>query len=282
MRLPWLAAFAVALSVAGSPQAKELKVGDPAPKLEVKEFVKGDPVTSLEKGRIYVIGFWATWCGPCRAAIPHLSELQKKHQDVVFIGVNVWDRDPKAVKPFVEEMGDKMAYRVAMDDVPPGAGITGKMAKSWMLAANQNGIPTAFIINKNLQIAWICHPMHIDKPLEQVVAGTFDLVAAEAEAKKEAEQKSKLQELAKKVDEAQKSGKIKEVLQLAKELDELTEGKNPGIVHFLAKAYFDNGDAAKAVETEKRVLWLVKCTLGESNPQIKEALEKYKKEIEKK
>src|SRR5262245_35053000 len=95
-----------------------LKVGDPAPKFEVAEFVRGDKVARLDKGKIYVVEFWATWCGPCRAAIPHLSKLQEKHKDVIFIGVSAYERDPKVVKPFVEKMGDKMAYRVALDLVP--------------------------------------------------------------------------------------------------------------------------------------------------------------------
>ena len=64
-----------------------LGVGDPAPKLAVKSFVKGEPIKSLEPGKVYVVEFWATWCGPCRVTIPHLTELQKKHVDVVFVGV---------------------------------------------------------------------------------------------------------------------------------------------------------------------------------------------------
>ena len=49
------------------------------------------------------------------------------------------------------------------------------MAKNWMTAAGQEGIPTAFIVNKEGKIAWIGHPMEMDKPLEKIVAGTWDL-----------------------------------------------------------------------------------------------------------
>src|SRR5690349_21602113 len=86
-------------------RADVLGIGDAAPKLEVKEFVKGEPIKALEPGSVYVVEFWATWCGPCRATIPHLTELQKKHGDVKFIGVSVWEQDQAAVKPFVKEMG---------------------------------------------------------------------------------------------------------------------------------------------------------------------------------
>lgn len=159
--------------------AGELNVGDSAPKLEVKEFVKGNPVTSFEKGKTYVVEFWATWCGPCRVSIPHITELQKKFKDVTFIGVSVWESNQALVKPFVEKMGPKMDYTVAMDVVTPGAkGSDGIMAKSWMEAAAQNGIPAAFVVNGSGKVAWVGHPMELEKPLSEVVAGTWDVQKA--------------------------------------------------------------------------------------------------------
>src|SRR5262249_10637651 len=160
-------------------RVQSLGVGDPAPKLDVKSFVKGDPVAALEPGRVYVVEFWATWCGPCRVSIPHLTELQKKHPDVAFIGVSIWEHDQNAVKPFIDTMGDQMAYRVAVDSIPENAGAgDGLMATNWMKAAGQGGIPTAFIIDKSGRIAWIGHPMSMDEPLQKIVDGSWDLAAA--------------------------------------------------------------------------------------------------------
>ena len=90
--------------------------------MAVSSWVKGDKVEEFEPGKTYVVEFWATWCGPCRASIPHLTELAQKYKDkdVRFIGVDVWERDTSLVKPFVEEMGDKMDYSVALDGVPEG------------------------------------------------------------------------------------------------------------------------------------------------------------------
>ena len=47
--------------------------------------------------------------------------LQKKYPDVAFIGVSIWEQDQNAVKPFVDTMGDQMAYRVAIDAIPERA-----------------------------------------------------------------------------------------------------------------------------------------------------------------
>ena len=113
-----IASFALALLIL-SPAARAggLSIGDPAPALTVSKWVKGEKVDKLEKGQLYVVEFWATWCGPCRTSIPHLTELQKKNPKVTFIGVSILESDQKEVEPFVKEMGDKMDYRVAMDDV---------------------------------------------------------------------------------------------------------------------------------------------------------------------
>src|ERR1051326_1417135 len=101
--------------------AGELAMGDPAPKITVAKFVKGEPVTKFDKGKLYVVEFWATWCGPCRTSIPHLTELQKKYKDVTFIGVSAFERGDgieNQVVKFVSDMGSKMEYRVALDQIP--------------------------------------------------------------------------------------------------------------------------------------------------------------------
>lgn len=183
------------LALFGRAGADDLGIGDSAPKLEVKEFVKGDEVKSFEKGKIYVVEFWATWCGPCRTSIPHLTELQKKNKDVVFIGVSVWESDQKKVKPFVEEMGEKMDYRVALDEVGDGKANEGKMSKNWMQAAKQDGIPTAFIVNGDGKIAWIGHPREMEKPLGQIVAGKWDIAKASSDFKAAEARKVKLRTL---------------------------------------------------------------------------------------
>jgi enterochelin esterase-like enzyme/thiol-disulfide isomerase/thioredoxin len=157
------------------PSAKgSLGVGDAAPKLTVKEFLKGKSVRQFERGKVYVVEFWATWCPPCRDTIPHLTKLQKKYPDVTILGVSVSEPDPDKVKPFVEEMGEKMDYRVATD-------LKGAMLKGWLQAAGQDGIPTAFIVDGDGKIAWIGHPTAMDKPLEKIHAGKWDLKAAAAE-----------------------------------------------------------------------------------------------------
>ena len=301
--------------------------------------------------------FWATWCGPCKTSIPHLTELQTKNPSVTFIGVSILEQDQDKVKPFVEEMGDKMAYRVAVDSVPDKDKINeGAMAKNWLSAAGEDGIPCAFIVNMEGKIAWIGHPMELEKPLAKIVAGTWNPNEAREEKRPAAELQAKLTKAQSKLQSALRSSDPKKVVavideifgevpeaepmfslqkltalikldeqekaldyakklvvsdlsrqtqglnalawtiidpdagikpnsklvafavETARRADELAESKDATIADTLAKAYFDSGNIAKAIETQERAVRLAKgssddATIGE----FKERLEKYKK-----
>jgi thiol-disulfide isomerase/thioredoxin len=171
-----------------------LKVGMAAPKLQTGKWVQGDPVKEFASGKAYIVEFWATWCGPCRASIPHLNEIYTKYKDkgLIVIGQNCWERDEGLVAPFVKNMGEKMTYRVALDNKRESD--KGKMAETWMEAAGQNGIPTAFLIDTKGTIAWLGHPMAIkESVLEAVLAGNFDVKKAAAAYQEEKKNEIKLQ-----------------------------------------------------------------------------------------
>ena len=232
-----LAAAAVALPLPAATLADEaapaartavddgvLGVGDMAPPLAAGEFVQGEPVEALERGTVYVIEFWATWCGPCVDAIPHVNELQNKYEgDVVVIGQNVWENDEAAVEPFIERMGDDMGYRVAYDD-------ENKMAETWMAAAGQNGIPCSFIVDREGRVAWIGHPMAMDEPLAKVVAGDYDIETAKAEAARAAEAEQRMMALQGEIQAAMQAGDTDKVLSLLDEVAQVQPEVAPQIV----------------------------------------------------
>lgn len=157
-----------------------LKIGDQAPPVQYAKWIKGTPVSSFANDKLYVVEFWATWCGPCKEMMPHLSEMAKKYQNkVTFASFDIWEsRKPtetyddvlKRASSFVAEMGNKMAYNVGADTKD------GDMAKNWMTASGQSGIPASFII-KNNKIIWIGHPIKLDSTLEVVLSGKYNMQA---------------------------------------------------------------------------------------------------------
>ena len=174
----------------------ELMVGDTAPKLQTGSWIQGEPVHGFDTNHVYIVEFWATWCGPCVGSIPHLNELWEKFKDqgVIVIGLDVWDSD-EAVAPFVKKMGDKMTYRVALDDKNHDP--DGSMSSNWWKRkVNHHGIPTAFIIGKDGRIAWIGHPMSLNEQvLNDIISGQYDLAKAAVEYKKELEENDRFQAL---------------------------------------------------------------------------------------
>lgn len=93
-----------------------LKPGDPAPPLKATKWFNGKEVNAFEPGKVYVIEFWATWCGPCVAEMPYVQQLADRLRDesrILVLGVSV-DESPGLVKPFVDRLGCR--YPVLLAD----------------------------------------------------------------------------------------------------------------------------------------------------------------------
>src|SRR5690606_29421582 len=93
------------------------------------------------------------------------------------------------------------------------------MAKTWMAAAGQNGIPAAFIVDQQGRIAWIGHPMaELDEVLAKVVDKSWDIEAAKAKAAKAAQEEAEMAELVKPLESALATGDPNIIIQEADKL----------------------------------------------------------------
>jgi thiol-disulfide isomerase/thioredoxin len=165
-------------------------IGKPPPPFTVAKWVKGEPVAKLETGKVYLVDFWATWCGPCKAAIPHLTRLQHEHAGKLeVIGVSISERQKTPddidyidrVQQFVDGQGERMDYRVAVDTADK------QMHAAWFQPTGTGGIPTAYVIDQKGLVAWvgIGAPKDLERITGEVLAGTFDPKAEAARKQKE-------------------------------------------------------------------------------------------------
>lgn len=154
------------------PQEPTMFPGSAAPFPEISNFVKGDSVSSFEPGKVYVLEFWATWCGPCKAGMPHLSEVQAEYADKGVSVIGISDEKLDTVTTFLAkpEWAEKTQYTLCTDP-------DRSTYAQYMGAAMQNGIPTAFIV-KDSVVQWIGHPMTMDEPIAAIVGGSWDLTKA--------------------------------------------------------------------------------------------------------
>lgn len=156
--------------------------------LAAAKWIQGEAPKSFETGKVYVFECWATWCGPCLAAIPHVNELHKKYYDkgLRVYGMNVWEDGFEKVEKFVKGKGEGMSYPVAY---------TGKgsaFETEWLTKAGVKGIPHAFVV-KDGKLLLTSHPSQLtDSIIETLLSGDEGAKKAteEMNAAKEAREKS--------------------------------------------------------------------------------------------
>ncbi len=113
-----------------------------APEFSLKDADGKTVHLSDYKGKVVLLDFWATWCGPCKIEIPWLKEFQRKYKDKGFevLGISMDEEGWQVVKPFVAEAG--INYRVVIGDDTTA-----------QLYGGVDALPTAFVIDREGRIA---------------------------------------------------------------------------------------------------------------------------------
>lgn len=153
-------------------------------------WLQGEPVKSWEKDHVYIFEFWATWCGPCLAAMPHMEELHQALSNtgrVHIVGVNVSDRKtPDELKKFLASRPKKVTYAIAVDVN------NARSSALWLNPLKVRGIPFVMAV-KNGKLIWKGHPVRLKEAMiREMLRPDFDAVAfnVDPEEKKRQERKA--------------------------------------------------------------------------------------------
>lgn len=121
---------------------KPEKERKPAPDFALKDANGKTVHLSDYRGKVVLLDFWATWCGPCKLEIPWFMEFQRQHKDKGFevIGISMDEDGWAAVKPFINEVA--INYRILI-----GSDTTAR------LYGGVDALPTTFLIDREGKIA---------------------------------------------------------------------------------------------------------------------------------
>src|SRR5208282_1143808 len=157
----WTTLLSVALYV--SAQAASPKVGEKPPLLQATKLLQAPPGAKMDtdslRGKVVILEFWATWCGPCVAAIPHLNELSEKYKGkpVQFIAITA--EDEATIEKFLAKR--PIEAWVALDT-------NNAMNKAYAVTA----IPHTVVLDKDGKIAAITYPTDLtEKHINDLLAG---------------------------------------------------------------------------------------------------------------
>jgi len=134
--LLFLAAFSCGkITGAQTPVIRLVRDPDPAPDFKLKDFDDKELTLEASRGKVVLLNFWATWCGPCREEIPGLIALQQRYKDrLMIIGLVVDDGDEKEIREIIKNEG--INYPIAIAD-----------AKIRLEYGGIPALPTVFVIN---------------------------------------------------------------------------------------------------------------------------------------
>jgi thiol-disulfide isomerase/thioredoxin len=121
---------------------KEVSTRKAAPEFTLKDADGKMVKLSDYKGKVVLLNFWATWCGPCKIEIPWFKEFETNYKNKGFavLGVAMDDEGWEAVRPYLEQQ--RVNYRVLMGTEPVGA-----------LYGGVESLPTTFLVDREGRIA---------------------------------------------------------------------------------------------------------------------------------
>jgi len=164
-----------------------LNLDSPAPSIKVQNWLRGDPLSNFQLGKIYIVEFFSTTCGYCEPELSDLAKLHKKFIDtgVEFIGIAA--REEAATADDARAQVDaSITKSLPNTNMRIGLDHSGEMDEDWLIDSLSFHVPKTFVVDRDGRIAFIGDLVMLEDVLPKVIDGSW---RASAEAKNAEEER---------------------------------------------------------------------------------------------
>ncbi|MBY3004088.1 TlpA family protein disulfide reductase [Rhizobium leguminosarum] len=157
--------------------------GSPAPSIEALDWLRGEPLSNFQLGKIHILEFFSTICKPCGPALAHLAQLQEQYRDVGIEVIGIAANEQAATADDARAQLDAWLTRLPHSKIRIAFDSSGN--KHWMDASLSFHVPQAFVVDRDGSIAFIGGPDALEDVLPKVIDGSWRARVEAKNAEKE-------------------------------------------------------------------------------------------------
>nr|P14312.2 RecName: Full=Protein FixW [Rhizobium leguminosarum]CAA34528.1 unnamed protein product [Rhizobium leguminosarum] len=154
--------------------ASSLNLGSPAPPIKVQNWLRGDPLSNFQLGKIYVVEFFSIYCGYCAPELSDLAKLHKKFIDtrVEFIGIAA-SEEAATADDARAQVDASITKSLPNTNIRMGFDHSGEMDEDWLKASLSFHVPKTFVVDRDGSIAFIGDLVMLQDVLPKVIDGNW-------------------------------------------------------------------------------------------------------------
>ncbi|ANP91141.1 MULTISPECIES: TlpA disulfide reductase family protein [Rhizobium] len=163
-----------------------LNLGSPAPSIKALDWLRGEPLSHFQLGKIYIVDFFSTTCGYCGPELSDLAKLHKKFSDTGVECIGIAASEKAATDDDARAQVDaSITKSLPNTNIRMGFDHSGEIDEDWLKASLSFHVPKTFVVDRDGSIAYIGDLVMLEDVLPKVIDGSWRASAEAEKAEKE-------------------------------------------------------------------------------------------------